>query len=525
MGRFVGFLSSPASRRPCPPCLNPPFVGFCRGVAKDRAITTKLELQFTTLQAEIAKRRQMDALLDTLRRRHVLPRACAFHTRLHLNPPLFVFCRGIADVGDSGVDLLLIAAAMGLRNSVEGLLDAGVDINSRRHGWSALSLAAFYDRGVVVELLLEHWANVNFAGVSTCLPYDPGMESGTLAECLDRSDTHCDCEPKHQRYGSNHNGTTALHLAAAKGHVKIAEILLQNNAKKAEDSEGRTAFILAAKNGREGIVQLLLEQDTPLWASKRDRTMALELAKDGGHDGVVEQLARLGGAANDQHMKWNPVSESLSRYMDLNVTFLSAAEQGDATTIRILLDYKAESEASDDRATFLKAHDRDGNTALIWASRKGCVEICRLLLDRGADLEAEDVDKKTALIWASQLSHEQICRMLLDRGAHLEATDKHGHTALLWAAKRGAIDLTQRLLGRHANIDATTKDGWTALMYAVNNDNVDMVQLLLEGFAMVKLRSHDGKSALDLTENRDLKSELHKWDEIGSRRLSFKQVS
>ena len=61
----------------------------------------------------------------------------------------------------------------------------------------------------------------------------------------------------------------------------------------------------------------------------------------------------------------------------------------------------------------------------------------RLLLEKGADVKATDRDGRTALIWAAQDGHEAVVRLLLEKGADVEAKDRDGRTALIWAAQGG----------------------------------------------------------------------------------------
>ncbi len=54
----------------------------------------------------------------------------------------------------------------------------------------------------------------------------------------------------------------------------------------------------------------------------------------------------------------------------------------------------------------------------------------KLLLDRGAQIEASNKDGLTALHWASSNGHDATVKLLLDRGAQIEASNKDGLTAL-----------------------------------------------------------------------------------------------
>ena len=81
----------------------------------------------------------------------------------------------------------------------------------------------------------------------------------------------------------------------------------------------------------------------------------------------------------------------------------------------------------------INAKDRDGWTALIWASCKGDLEIVKLLVESGADIDAKDNDGWTALMRASWRGYLEIVQYLVEIGADINIKNKDGKTALDWA--------------------------------------------------------------------------------------------
>ena len=65
-----------------------------------------------------------------------------------------------------------------------------------------------------------------------------------------------------------------------------------------------------------------------------------------------------------------------------------------------------------DRGESPNALDRDGNTALMLAARKGLAEICSILLEAGADSELRDAKGRTALEIAEDLNHYDVVKVL-----------------------------------------------------------------------------------------------------------------
>jgi len=89
--------------------------------------------------------------------------------------------------------------------------------------------------------------------------------------------------------------------------------------------------------------------------------------------------------------------------------------------------------------------DKDGDTALMWASMYGHIEVVKLLLEAGADVNAKTIDGDTALKWASDYGHTEIVKLLLEAGADVNAKDKWGNTALVKAIDSGYIKIVKLL--------------------------------------------------------------------------------
>ena len=68
--------------------------------------------------------------------------------------------------------------------------------------------------------------------------------------------------------------------------------------------------------------------------------------------------------------------------------------------------------------------------ALVWASRFGRAPVARFLLDQGVDPAARDGDAMTALHWAAASRCMELVKLLLEKGAPLEARNTWGGTVL-----------------------------------------------------------------------------------------------
>ena len=124
---------------------------------------------------------------------------------------------------------LLLASAQGIVDSVKMLLSRGADINQAdSQGMMPLTFAIKFDRGDVVDLLLEKKA---------------------------------DCNVPHR------NGRTALLWASIYGHEALALKVLASRCVKNIDQQDRfgdTALIIAATDGLSGLLRCLLEMSADL---------------------------------------------------------------------------------------------------------------------------------------------------------------------------------------------------------------------------------------------------------------------
>lgn len=75
--------------------------------------------------------------------------------------------------------------------------------------------------------------------------------------------------------------------------------------------------------------------------------------------------------------------------------------------------------------------DREGYTPLAYAARTGCLEVVKLLLQKGASVDAAEAHSGwTPLLWAANQRHADVVRYLLDRGADPNRKTQIGKTPL-----------------------------------------------------------------------------------------------
>ena len=205
----------------------------------------------------------------------------------------------------------------------------------------------------------------------------------------------------------------------------IAALLLDHGLElEARDSINRTALIAASGRGVPELVAVLLERGAeihgPAGGPLNEPALAAAMRGDrpggqGRHREVIELLLRHGadpGALRPGH-------EGLLHH---------AAARGYATLARELVD----------RGTEVDGAARDTRTtSMMEAAKEGQAETVKLLLDHRAAVDATDYAGREALALAAGEGHAEVVALLLDRGANIHARDREGNTALLHAVRGG----------------------------------------------------------------------------------------
>lgn len=105
--------------------------------------------------------------------------------------------------------------------------------------------------------------------------------------------------------------------------------------------------------------------------------------------------------------------------------------------------------------------DKDGWTALHWASWSGLDRLSEMLIEKAADINNKEGNGFTPLMLAAMRGNIQVAALLLEKGADMNAVNKFGKTALQLAeegaaAYQASFDLTKTKVSK-APLDTFTK--------------------------------------------------------------------
>ncbi|XP_064395634.1 ankyrin repeat domain-containing protein 29-like isoform X3 [Halichondria panicea] len=160
--------------------------------------------------------------------------------------------------------------------------------------------------------------------------------------------------------------------------------------------------------------------------------------------------------------------------------------------------------------------DKDGATALYWASRNGHDEIVRVLLAAKATVNTQTKSGQTPLWTTSFSGHQKCMELLIDAGADVDVPKdvSTGATALIAAAWNGHVRAVELLIAAKAQVDIQHKVRFTAfkIIWICNNvqsgetplwvasfkGHQKCMELLIDAGANVDVPRENGCTAYDL---------------------------
>ena len=133
------------------------------------------------------------------------------------------------------------------------------------------------------------------------------------------------------------------------------------------------------------------------------------------------------------------------------------------------------------------------------AARTGSLATVKTLLAHGAKVDAKDEARgQTALMWASAEGHVDVVQALIAGGADVRAHLASGFTPLLFAVREGHLDVVRALLKAGVDVNEAVaadpgrrkgyggplpKVGATPLLVAVTNAHFELASALLDAGA------------------------------------------
>ena len=196
----------------------------------------------------------------------------------------------------------------------------------------------------------------------------------------------------------NKLNTTPLLEAAFHSNTEIIKALMEAGADpNLAGPDGQTPLMLIARGDNVAAAKLLLDKGANPKAKESQR----------------EQTALMWAAANDQ----GPMARLL-------------VERGADVDAKTAIDLMTPLVSAEPRA---QPRSPGGMTALMFASREGCLECVQAMVEKGAKVDLADPEGVTPLIWAIWNTRFDVAKHLIEHGANVNRWDWWGRTPLYLA--------------------------------------------------------------------------------------------
>ncbi|KAJ7041452.1 ankyrin repeat-containing domain protein [Mycena alexandri] len=334
---------------------------------------------------------------------------------------------------------LWISAAANLVETTKFLLKSNSTLSVQPSDSPEIIVAAYYGHIGMMQLLVEHGADIKVQG------------------------------------GAYH---TALQAAASSGQLHIAEWLLEQGADiNAQGGQDGSAMQAASYWGYENIVQLLIQHGADAKVQKGYHGGALQLASASGHLEIVELLLDHGFNVNTQDERYGTAlcAASSAMYTSKHINI-----------VRVLLDHEAD----------VNANGGPYGSPLQAASANGHRDIAQLLIDYNANVNADAGLYGSALHVAFGRGYLDIVALLIINNAKVQAEP---YSLLHAALSEGHFGIFNLLIQNGADVNVQVEGYGTCLRTACIHGNFNMAKLLIEHGANVNTETELYSSLLHET--------------------------
>lgn len=273
---------------------------------------------------------------------------------------------------------------------------------------------------------------------------------------------------------------TPLHCAASRGHLELAEFLLENGADaNAIARDGSTPLHLATQYGQRPIMKLLLHRSVNPQVANEEGETALQLAvRTEWDEATVPLLVKNKVDVNNRNIRTGDTALHLAiRWRRIRI-------------MQHLLD----------KGASIDMTNEDGFTPLQLAVKVDNCEAISVLLQRRPNIEARSLSGFTALQIAAYEGHWVAFDLLVIAGADINAWNKEGESLIHEQARKATSpSIASRLLAQGANIELFNKKGLSPLHCAAAAANKTLFTFLLDEGANPTIPTGNGESLLHIT--------------------------
>ncbi|XP_062925150.1 poly [ADP-ribose] polymerase tankyrase-1 isoform X1 [Mobula hypostoma] len=436
--------------------------------------------------------------------------------------PISLRCRN----GNMSTPLHLAAGYNRVR-IVQLLLQHGADVHAKdKGGLVPLHNACSYGHYEVTELLLKHGACVNAMDLWQFTPLHEAASKNrvevcslllshgadpTLVNCHGKSAMDMAPTPElKERLAYEFKGHSLLQAAKEADLAKVKKSLALEiiNFKHPQTHETPLHCAVASQHPkRKQVTELLLRKGANVNEKNKDFLTPLHVAAERAHNDVVEVLHKHGAKMN--------ALDTLGQ-----AALHRAAHGGHLQTCRLLLSY-----GSDPSILSLQGftaaqmgnesvqqilnenvplHNSDVDYRFLEAAKAGDLETVKQLCTT-QNVNCRDLEGRhsTPLHFAAGYNRVAVVEYLLHHGADVHAKDKGGLVPLHNACSYGHYEVAELLVRHGASVNVADLWKFTPLHEAAAKGKYEICKLLLKHGADPTKKNRDGNTPLDLVKEGD----------------------
>ena len=349
-------------------------------------------------------------------------------------------------------------------------------------------------------------------------------ESETKSDICDGCKKEGTLRPATDRFGmyeSGHGVMVSLEIAAADGHVKCLEALLNAGAdvNYVNPENGYTPLMWSARYGKNECMELLIKAGADMNISDLHDDDALMLSSTHvGNIKCVKLLLEAGADVN--HTNWQGATPLMYAAGAGHVEIVSLFIENGANVNSVTKELHGAITAIHSSATSLhgwKCIDTlaktgadmnfisGGKTPLMWALEEGeeCEKSVEALIKAGADVNIVDEEHGLTILHMAVQIGSGIYKMLLEAGADVNIRSFAGHTPLMDTIDDSKYSCAEALIKAGADVNITCDyNETTALFHAreldgIPRDTIECAKLLLRSGARINVRNSRGHNAVE----------------------------
>jgi ankyrin repeat protein len=192
---------------------------------------------------------------------------------------------------------------------------------------------------------------------------------------------------------------------------------------------------------------------------------------------------------------------SVCAALSLKTSLITMAKQSE----QVFMLSSSEKDKSADLKVFLEAHPgvdlnlrktKNNYRALHAATYRDNATTVRLLIDAKADLEARTSRGVTSLLIASEMGSLDCLQVLIESKADVQTAVDGGMTPAHNSARNGDHECLRLLIDVNANVNAISSHGYTPAMVACHDDRLACLQMLVDANADLSITTSEDLSCL-----------------------------